>query len=72
VDFAVRREGRPPNQQRVKDKALFAREETVRLTGIAKTGHYASAFSCAELYYGDVMRLKQGNCPPGPPHRAEG
>jgi hypothetical protein len=34
---------------RVKDKALFAREETVRLTGIAKTGHYASAFSCAEL-----------------------
>jgi transketolase len=49
---------------RVKDKALFAREETVRLTGIAKTGHYASAFSCAELlaalYYGDVMRLKRG------------
>ena len=44
----------------------------MRLTGIAKTGHYTSAFSCAELYYGDVMRLKQGNRPPGPPHRAEG
>ncbi|SCL34335.1 transketolase [Micromonospora rhizosphaerae] len=49
---------------RIKEKALFAREETVRLTGIAKTGHYASAFSCAEilatLYYGGIMRLKPG------------
>lgn len=49
---------------RIKERALFAREETVRLTGIAKTGHYASAFSCAEilatLYYGDIMRLKPG------------
>ncbi|MFE9693641.1 transketolase [Micromonospora sp. NPDC005806] len=49
---------------RIKEKALFAREETVRLTGIAKTGHYASAFSCAEilatLYYGEIMRLKPG------------
>jgi transketolase len=44
-------------------KALLVREETVRLISIAKTGHYASAFSCAEilaaLYYG-VMRLRRG------------
>lgn len=48
---------------RIRERALFARTETVRLIGIAKTGHYASAFSCAEilatLYYG-VMRLKRG------------
>lgn len=47
----------------IKDKALFIREETVRLISIAKTGHYASTFSCAEilaaLYYG-VMRLRHG------------
>jgi transketolase len=48
---------------RLHERARFAREETVRLIGIAKTGHYASAFSCAEilatLYYG-VMRLQAG------------
>ena len=49
--------------QRVIEKARFVREETVRLISIAKTGHYASTFSCAEifaaLYYG-VMRLRRG------------
>lgn len=47
----------------IEERALFARLETVRLISIAKTGHYASGFSCAEilatLYYG-VMRLRQG------------
>jgi transketolase len=47
----------------IREKALFARTETVRLISIAKVGHYASAFSCAEilavLYYG-VMRLRRG------------
>jgi transketolase len=47
----------------IRDRALFARLETVRLISIAKTGHYASGFSCAEilatLYYG-VMRLRRG------------
>jgi transketolase len=47
----------------VEEKARLAREETVRLVSIAKTGHYASSFSCAEivaaLYYG-VMRLRRG------------
>ncbi|HVM19766.1 MAG TPA: transketolase [Egibacteraceae bacterium] len=49
--------------ERLRERALFARTETVRLISIAKTGHYSSAFSCAEilatLYYGH-MRLKHG------------
>jgi transketolase len=48
---------------RIQDRARFIREETVRLISIAKTGHYASTFSCAEilaaLYYG-VMNLRRG------------
>lgn len=47
----------------IEERARFVREETVRLIEIAKVGHYASAFSCAEimatLYYG-VMRLRRG------------
>jgi transketolase len=45
------------------ERANFIRREVVRLISIAKVGHYASAFSCAEilsvLYY-DTMNLKQG------------
>jgi transketolase len=45
------------------ERANFVRSETVRLISIAKVGHYASVFSCAEilavLYYG-VMRLRPG------------
>lgn len=48
---------------RLRERALFARLETVRLISIAKVGHYTSAFSCAEimatLYY-DSMRLRRG------------
>jgi transketolase len=44
----------------VRDKAHFVRTETVRLISIAKTGHYSSTFSCAEilaaLYY-DTLYL---------------
>ena len=47
----------------IEEKARFSRAETVRLIPIAKVGHYASSFSCAEilatLYYG-VMRLRRG------------
>ena len=47
----------------VAEKARLSREETIRLIQIAKVGHFASAFSCAEilaaLYYG-VMRLRRG------------
>jgi transketolase len=55
---------------RLEDRALFIRKETIRLISIAKVGHYASAFSCAEilstLFYG-VMDLKQGE-PDWPDH----
>jgi transketolase len=54
----------------IRAKARFSREETIRLISIAKTGHYASSFSCAEilatLYYG-VLRLRRGE--PGWPAR---
>ena len=36
--------------KRIEERALFARLETVRLISIAKTGHYASAFSAAEIF----------------------
>lgn len=46
------------------ERAEFIRREVVRLISIAKVGHYASAFSCAEilaaLYY-DVMTLRPGD-----------
>lgn len=49
--------------ERLEDRARYIRKETIRLISIAKVGHYASAFSCAEilsaLYYG-VMSLKPG------------
>jgi transketolase len=47
----------------IEEKARFSRAEAVRLIQIAKVGHFASSFSCAEilatLYYG-VMRLRRG------------
>jgi transketolase len=47
----------------IEERARFIRSEVIRLIAIAKVGHYASAFSCAEimaaLYYG-VMRLRRG------------
>lgn len=45
------------------DKARFIRLETVRLIEIAKTGHYTSVFSAAEIFaalYYDVMKLRRG------------
>jgi transketolase len=47
----------------LKERARFIRLETVRLIEIAKTGHYTSVFSAAEIFaalYYDVMRLKKG------------
>ncbi|HLU73145.1 MAG TPA: transketolase [Nonomuraea sp.] len=50
--------------ERIRERARFVRLETVRLISIAKTGHYSSTFSCAEilatLYYG-VLRLRHGD-----------
>ncbi len=45
------------------EHARRVRTETVRLIEIAKTGHYASTFSCAEILavlYHDVLRLRSG------------
>lgn len=47
----------------IRARARFLREETVRLIAIAKTGHYASSFSCAEILavlYDGVLRLRRG------------
>ena len=51
---------------RLRERARFIRLETIRLIGIAKTGHYTSVFSAAEIFaslYYDVMALR-----PGEPH----
>lgn len=52
-----------PTIDYLQDRSRFIRREVIRLISIAKVGHYASAFSCAEilatLYYG-VMRLRVG------------
>jgi transketolase len=47
----------------LRERALFVRLETLRLIEIAKVGHYASAFSAAEIFatlYYDTMRLRRG------------
>lgn len=43
-------------------RAALVRRETVRLVGIAKSGHYSSVFSCAEILgvlYSGVLRLSE-------------
>ena len=47
----------------LRERALFIRLETIRLIDIAKTGHYSSVFSAAEVFsalYYDVMKLRRG------------
>lgn len=47
----------------LKERAQFIRLETIRLIDIAKTGHYTSVFSAAEIFaalYYDVMRIRRG------------
>ncbi len=46
--------------QRVRELASQIRTETIRLIGIAKSGHFSSVFSCAEILaalYSGVLRL---------------
>jgi transketolase len=68
------REGRgpitPEEAERLRERALFVRLETIRLISIAKVGHYSSVFSCAEIFstlYYDTMNLRHGE--PGWPDR---
>lgn len=45
----------------LRDRARFVRIETLRLIAIAKSGHYTSVFSCAELFavlYYHAMRIR--------------
>jgi len=47
----------------LREKAMFIRLETIRLIEIAKTGHYTSVFSAAEIFsalYYDVMNIRRG------------
>jgi transketolase len=47
----------------LRSKAQFVRLETIRLIDIAKTGHYSSVFSAAEIFsvlYYDVMSIRPG------------
>jgi len=47
----------------LRERARFIRLETIRLIEIAKTGHYTSVFSAAEIFavlYYDVMRIRRG------------
>ncbi|MGE0008551.1 MAG: transketolase [Parvibaculaceae bacterium] len=47
----------------LKERARFIRLETIRLIEIAKTGHYTSVFSAAEIFaslYYDVMNIRRG------------
>jgi transketolase len=47
----------------LRERARFIRLETVRLIDIAKTGHYTSVFSAAEIFaalYYDVMNIRRG------------
>lgn len=44
----------------VSERAALIRRETIRLVGIAKSGHYTSVFSCAEILaalYSGLMRI---------------
>ncbi|HCG28743.1 MAG TPA: transketolase, partial [Chloroflexi bacterium] len=43
------------------DRAKFVRTETLRLIAIAKSGHYTSVFSCAEIFaalYYHTLRIR--------------
>lgn len=49
--------------QRLAERAKFVRVETLRLIAIAKSGHYTSVFSCAEIFaalYYHALRLRPG------------
>ncbi len=48
----------------LRDKAYFCRKETIRLIAIAKSGHYGSVFSAAEIFvvlYYHVLRYDSQN-----------
>ena len=42
--------------ERLRERAQFIRLETIRLIDIAKTGHYTSVFSAAEVFSAQIGR----------------
>ncbi len=55
-------EDAPARVEEVRDRAALVRRETIRLIEIAKSGHYSSVFSCAEILgalYSGVMRIAE-------------
>ncbi len=48
--------------QEIKSRAAYIRRETIRLIGVAKSGHYTSVYSAAEILatlYSGVMRIAE-------------
>jgi transketolase len=52
---------RPADQRALERRSDWIRLETIRLVEIARSGHYSSVFSCAEMFaalYYSILRLK--------------
>jgi transketolase len=61
MDNSVLQRNRPIDPRALERRADWIRLETIRLVEIAKSGHYSSVFSCAELFaalYYSTLRLK--------------
>ncbi len=61
MDNSVLPRNRPADVRVLQRRADWIRLETIRLVEIAKSGHYSSVFSCAEMFaalYYSVLRLK--------------
>ena len=61
MDNSVLPRNRPADLRELERRADWIRLETIRLVEIARSGHYSSVFSCAEMFaalYYSVLRLK--------------
>jgi len=62
-DNSLLARNREPDLRTLEKRADWIRLETIRLVEIARSGHYSSVFSCAEMFaalYYHVLRLKPG------------
>lgn len=70
MDNAILDRNRSADPRELERRADWIRLETIRLVEIARSGHYSSVFSCAEMFaalYYSVLRLKPTE--PGWPDR---
>jgi transketolase len=61
MDNSILARNRPVDPRTLERRADWIRLETIRLVEIARSGHYSSVFSCAEMFaalYYSVLRLK--------------